>query len=91
MEELFSTYRQSLTQKAGQPQANQAKIGIPKSRDSLEGLPSIIEPPSHSEEARNKLKEKSALKSKYHQPTIQERFADYNTISKNKKLSADHR
>lgn len=66
MEELFSTYRQSLTQKAGQPQANQAKNVIPKSRDSLEGLPSIIEPSNHIEEAKNTLKEKSALKSKYH-------------------------
>jgi hypothetical protein len=68
MEELFSTYRQSLTQKAAQSQTtNQAKNAIPKSRDSLEGLPSIIEPSSNhisEEEARNKLKEKTALKSK---------------------------
>jgi hypothetical protein len=69
MEELFSTYRQSLTQKAALSQtANQTKNAIPKSRDSLEGLPSIIEPSANhiNEEARNKLKEKTALKSKYH-------------------------
>jgi len=35
----------------------------------------------------NKLKEKSALKSKYHQPTIPDRFADYSTVvSKNRKV-----